>query len=100
MLPMKNCWKKYGRRISRGDLDESVTAWILEMSPLVLCKAVLSERGFENILIRFSRVSDERATFVVDSIGNGLVEATQNSFAATDPFARIVYEIISSSAPF
>ena len=82
-------------------IDDEVSGWILEMQPRQLCEKIISLPGFANAIARFACDSGQHATFVVDSIGDGMVEACGRSFEANDPFASISSQVaMSDTAPF
>ena len=88
-------------KMQRRIIDDEVSGWILEMQPRQLCEKIISLPGFANAIARFACDSGPHATFVVDSIGEGMVEACGSSFEANDPFASISSQAATSdTAPF
>ena len=89
------------QEIAAGVMDDSVEAYIYEMTADRISKFLLEEKsGFSNALLKFMEIDETHAQHIVQSIDRSYQDVCGRSFSAYDPFAAFSYKVLKGNFSF
>lgn len=89
------------QEIATGVMDDSVEAYIYELTADRISKFLLEEKtGFSSALLKFMEIDETHAQHIVQSVDRTYQDVCGRSFGAYDPFAAFSYKILKGNFSF